>query len=217
MCRFRTTHGEWLVRIDIAAIRRIRDCLAIDLFDLLDREQLSTIGEDWVTLAEVVWVLVEPCAACRGIDRDTFIASIAGDALEAMAEAFGEALIEFLPEVDPNGPQRPADADPAAKREPIESMVCRLAAKVPIEPGPFTFRQLAAMARTSTSDRWDHTASVLFVLACAHRNPKSPPPTYEKFHPFAKDLKRRGMSVSQLHGMRGLFKTEVVIPAPQQN
>jgi hypothetical protein len=60
-------------------------------------------------------------------------------------------------------------------------------------------------------ERWDHTASLLCQAANTYRDPKSRPLPFERFHPYRDAPQRsRGMSVSDLHAFRGLFREQVV-------
>ncbi|MGD9856510.1 MAG: hypothetical protein AB7U20_16305 [Planctomycetaceae bacterium] len=56
-----------------------------------------------------------------------------------------------------------------------------------MSPGLLTLRELVWMAESRQSDAWNHTASVLALLANAHRDPKKTRPLKPAdFHPLRK-------------------------------
>lgn len=207
MSEFRTSQGRWLLRFDVSAIRSIRSRVGVDLFKLIDDDRLAELGDDLATLADVVWIAIEPCATMRRIEREAFFDSLLGDTLGDLANAFVEAVLEFLPEREATAAEsrKTAETNP----EPFEAIVYKVAARIPIDPGPYTLRELILMAKTAASSQWDHTATLLHLLACIHRNPKSAPPPFEKFHPMLeRKLRRGGMTCDDLAAMRNAFRDE---------
>lgn len=48
----------------------------------------------------------------------------------------------------------------------------QLAGILGIDPGPFTLRELIAMAEARSQQAWAHTSSILALIANLHRDPK---------------------------------------------
>jgi len=209
---FTTTHGTWLLRIDIDTVRRIRRNLAVDLFDLIRSDRLADLVIDLPALADVVWELIEPTAQRRCIDREAFEASLNGDTLAAMADALVAAIEGFLPEPDPAAVRKAESRSSDSISEPttIDVVVAELAGIIGFDPGPYTLRELMAAAKSASSNRWDHTAMMLCQNANIHRDPKKAPYPLHRFHPFAAKDKPRGMSVSELHAFKDLFQQKTV-------
>ena len=101
MATFTDNKGRaWSVEIDTLAIRRVAsrlDGLRIDrLYDDGARGMFELTG-DPLRLCDLLWVLVEPEAAKRGVTDEEFGRALAGDALDAAAVAFQGALADFFP------------------------------------------------------------------------------------------------------------------------
>lgn len=231
MSKFRTSLGDWFLRIDVNACRRVRDHAAYDLLESIGTGDIVELGEDLPTLSSVVWELVEPTARRRSITQAQFFDSITGDAITSMADAFANALAEFMPEpkppepgqsdaspdasaaaVEPSTPEADTDTDKAPP-EPLSMVLCKLAARIPIEPGPYTLRELLKMAEAASSDRWDHTAAQLYLHSAIHRNPRKAATPYHRFHPFTfkSASASRGMSIASLHSWKDHFPNNKVV------
>jgi hypothetical protein len=66
-------------------------------------------------------------------------------------------------------------------------LIYELAGLLRIDPGPFTLRQLCWMADAASRDRWQHTASLMALMANCHRDAKKSRAFRPKdFHPFEK-------------------------------
>ena len=90
----------WEVAINIAAVKRIRGLLGIDLYSLVDDgfKSLSKLVSDPVTLADVLYCLCKDQAEKQSISDEDFGRSLAGDAITQAADAFVEELIDFFPD-----------------------------------------------------------------------------------------------------------------------
>jgi len=85
----------WTLRIDIAAARRIRERLAVDILDLnLGMDRLSN---DVILMVDVLWLLVEQQAEQQKVTDEQFGQSLHGDVLGAAIDAYLEALLAFCP------------------------------------------------------------------------------------------------------------------------
>jgi hypothetical protein len=90
----------WEVAINVAAVKRIRGLLGIDLYALVDDgfKSLSKIVSDPVTLADVLYCLCKDQADKQSISDEDFGRALAGDAITHAADAFVEELIDFFPD-----------------------------------------------------------------------------------------------------------------------
>lgn len=92
-------YRTWSLRIDIAAIRRVRALHGIDLAKVFaSRDAFEALYSDIVLLVDVIYTICKPQADELGITDEQFGAALAGDALGRAIHAFEEAAIEFLPE-----------------------------------------------------------------------------------------------------------------------
>jgi hypothetical protein len=90
----------WEVAINVAAVKRIRGLLGIDLYSLVDDgfKSLSKLVSDPVTLADVLYCLCKDQADKQSTTDEDFGRALAGDAITLAADAFVEELIDFFPD-----------------------------------------------------------------------------------------------------------------------
>lgn len=101
MKTFKDTEGrEWPVAINVAAIRRVKDLLGVDLLDLTDDRfaAISTLIGKPVELVNVIYVLCKPKADERNITDEQFGEAMAGDAIQHAADAFLDEYANFFPD-----------------------------------------------------------------------------------------------------------------------
>jgi len=100
MPSFKDSAGrEWLVRIDVAAIRRVRSKYGIDLANVFgDEAETAKLQSDVCATVDVIHELVIDQATTLGVTPEQFGQSLSGDALEAACEAFVGAALDFLPQ-----------------------------------------------------------------------------------------------------------------------
>ena len=97
MPSFKDTHGrEWLVTLNVAHVKRVRERLGINLADLQEGGLLSRLA-DPVTLVDVLFVLVQPQADDINVSDEQFAAGLGGDTLSSASTALLEALCDFFP------------------------------------------------------------------------------------------------------------------------
>lgn len=91
---------EWLVSINVAAVRRLRDRIDVDLYRLADDglKSLSDLLNDPCKLVDVIYVLCEAQAKERGITDEQFGEGLGGDSLNHASDAFVEGLVNFFPD-----------------------------------------------------------------------------------------------------------------------
>jgi hypothetical protein len=90
----------WEIAINVAAIKRVRGLLRIDLYALVDDgfQSLGKLVSDPVTLADVLYCLCKDQADKIGVTDEEFGRALAGDAIARAADAFVEELIDFFPD-----------------------------------------------------------------------------------------------------------------------
>jgi hypothetical protein len=101
MKSFKDTEGrEWIVKINVAAIKRVKGLLGIDLYLLVDDgfKGLSKLIADPIQLVDVVYVLCKGKADERNVTDEQFGEAMAGDAIEHAAKAFVLELTDFFPD-----------------------------------------------------------------------------------------------------------------------
>jgi hypothetical protein len=101
MHSFRDNAGRtWTVAINVAAIKRVRGLVGIDLYTLIDDgfQPLGALVADPVRLADVLYCLCQDEADARQVSDEDFGRALAGDAIALATEAFLEELIDFFPD-----------------------------------------------------------------------------------------------------------------------
>jgi hypothetical protein len=97
---FKDTNGrDWLVTVNVATVKRIKEKLNIDLLDKLGIQLLEGIAADPIRLADVLYVIVEAQAAAVNppITDVDFGSALSGDSLEEASVALMEAIADFFP------------------------------------------------------------------------------------------------------------------------
>jgi hypothetical protein len=98
MPSFKDTSGrEWLVTLNVAQVKRVRERLGVNLADLQEGNLLTRLA-DPVLLVDVLFVLVQPQAEEKNITDEQFAAGLGGDTLADAATALLEALCDFFPQ-----------------------------------------------------------------------------------------------------------------------
>jgi hypothetical protein len=100
MRTFKDSGGRaWKIDITVAQVKRVRAELKLDLLGLVDDrlQPLERLLADPVTLVDLIYVLCSEQADKDGVTDEQFGRAMAGDAIEAAAEAFVGALSDFFP------------------------------------------------------------------------------------------------------------------------
>ena len=101
MHSFRDNAGRtWTVAVNVAAVKRVRGLVNIDLYKLVDDgfEPLAELVSDPVQLADVLYCLCKDEADANKVSDEDFGRGLAGDAITLAADAFVEELIDFFPD-----------------------------------------------------------------------------------------------------------------------
>jgi len=98
MATFADTAGrEWVIDIDVNALRRVRKRLDLKLMDVIGGETLDRLADDPVLLVDMLYVLCQEQAERDGVSDEEFGRALRGDVLDAAVGAFLEALTDFCP------------------------------------------------------------------------------------------------------------------------
>ncbi len=98
MPSYKDTNGrEWLVTLNVAQVKRVRERLGVNLADLQEGNLLVRLS-DPVTLVDVLFVLVQPQADENSVTDEQFAAALGGDTLSSASTALLEALCDFFPQ-----------------------------------------------------------------------------------------------------------------------
>ena len=95
---FKDTEGrEWLLSINVAAVKRVRSLIDVDLMGIIEGTLLEKLVSDPVMLCDVVYCLVKPDADEKGVSDEEFGKAMGGDVLEHATQALLEELADFFP------------------------------------------------------------------------------------------------------------------------
>jgi len=98
MASFKDNAGRnWAVRIDVGAVKQVRDTLDVDLMDTVEGKLLEQLATDPVLLVDVLYVLCREQADAQSVSDVDFGRAIAGDVIDSAVDAFLEALVGFFP------------------------------------------------------------------------------------------------------------------------
>lgn len=88
---------EWSIRVDVRALRTVREATGFELAKLLDDnlKRLGELGADPELFCRVLWALADNTK--HAVELDTFLVSMAGDSLEAAFNGFLLAYADFCP------------------------------------------------------------------------------------------------------------------------
>lgn len=97
---FKDTKGnEWNASITVGALRRVLAQTSIDLTRLFDDEKAEAVQKllaNPITIADVVFAVVEPQATAKGIDAEAFGELLEGEALAQATDALLDSLVVFF-------------------------------------------------------------------------------------------------------------------------
>ncbi len=131
MRKFTDNEGrEWILELNVFAIKRVRDLAEVDLLDVKDGKVFETLLSDPITLCNVIYVICKPEADAKEISDEDFGRSMAGDAIENATTALLEELTDFFP----NPSRRAVLRKALEKLKGLESLMIETADKVMDDP-----------------------------------------------------------------------------------
>lgn len=105
MPSFKDNKGrEWPVVITIAAVKRVRELVKVDLLNITDGDPplMTRLSSDLSLVCDVGFALVQPVAAERSVSDTEFGESLGGDAIAGLYEGLWEALRLFFQSLQRN-------------------------------------------------------------------------------------------------------------------
>lgn len=88
---------EWTIDINVAALKRVRGLIGVDLMKVIEGELVDKLIRDPVLLCDVIYAVCKPQADERKVVDEDFGRSMAGDAIDAATTALLEDLVSFCP------------------------------------------------------------------------------------------------------------------------
>ena len=89
---------KWAVTLNVALAKRVRQATGVDVYRLADDglKPLAVLLGDPITLVDVLYLLAG--AEAKAVSEESFGGAISGDVIQAAADAFVEALVDFFPD-----------------------------------------------------------------------------------------------------------------------
>lgn len=148
------TGREWTVAVNVAAIKRVRSLLDVNLLEVIEGKLLERLVRDPILLVDVIYALCKPDADAAGITDEQFGTAMAGDAIDAATKAILEELVDFSPSqrdrtratkvmatfwrvIDKVQEKLDAKADPAMLEAKLDAAIEKVMEEMP-ETGPTT-------------------------------------------------------------------------------
>src|SRR5262249_10431870 len=123
MLSFKDTEGRtWTVRLTAYAVARVRERTGLDLFAVLDGwpEPAGKLSGDPALFLTAVYLLATAQkGAPAGVSDEDFLRAVDGEVLDAMSDAFHEAVLDFFR----RSPRGPALAKVREKARELERML----------------------------------------------------------------------------------------------
>lgn len=88
---------QWNLALNLNNLDVIRQQLRIDLNKIRDGRELIELQADIAKLGAIAWAICEPSAKEQGVDRKSFLEALDGAALDRVADALVEAVIQVAP------------------------------------------------------------------------------------------------------------------------
>lgn len=87
----------WTVTVNVAALKRVRTALDVNLMEAVEGDLLERLSSDPVLLCDVIYVVCKPEADAQNVSDEDFGRAMAGDAIEHATTALLEELVDFFP------------------------------------------------------------------------------------------------------------------------
>lgn len=95
-----STGRDWLVEVNVSAVKRVRSLLGVDLLAVVDDnlKLLAKLADDPILLVDVLYAVCKPQADDAKVTDEQFGGVMVGDAIHAGAAALFGAIADFFPE-----------------------------------------------------------------------------------------------------------------------
>lgn len=98
MKTFKDNEGRtWTVSVNIAAVKRVKSLLNINLLDAIEGKLIEELSSDPVMLCDVIYVICKPKADENKVTDEQFGRAMGGDAIATATTALLEELVDFFP------------------------------------------------------------------------------------------------------------------------
>lgn len=100
MSKFKDTEGrEWSIRIDVNAVKRVKEDCAVELLDIAkgDANAIAVVLANPAILINVLFSVCKPQAEKLGITGEEFASGVVGDVIETATTALIEGIADFFP------------------------------------------------------------------------------------------------------------------------
>lgn len=91
------TGRPWTVEINVAAIKRVRSLVDVNLLEIVEGTLVEKLIRDPILLCDVVYAVCKPQADEKSVGDEDFGRAMAGDAIEHATAALLEELVSFCP------------------------------------------------------------------------------------------------------------------------
>lgn len=108
---------EWQVEVNVAAVKRVKDLLGVDLLTAGDGKLFQDLARDPVLLTDVVYALCKPEADKANVTDEEFGRAMGGEAIDNAVCALMPELVDFFP-----SPRRGILQKALAKFQKLEAM-----------------------------------------------------------------------------------------------
>ncbi len=90
---------SWNVSINVAAVKRVRDLVGVDLLEIVEGTLIEKLIRDPILLCDIIYAVCKPQAEEREppVTDEEFGRAMAGDAIEHATTALLEDLVSFCP------------------------------------------------------------------------------------------------------------------------
>jgi len=90
---------SWDVSINVAAVKRVRDLVGVDLLEIVEGTLIEKLIRDPILLCDIIYAVCKPQADERepSVTDEEFGRAMAGDAIEHATTALLEDLVSFCP------------------------------------------------------------------------------------------------------------------------
>lgn len=88
----------WIVDVTGTTIRRVKTLTGKSLLDVVDKDLIAELTNDFLLLSEVLYAVCKPQADLEEIGQDEFESGLIGDVLSDGLNTLVDAILTFLPE-----------------------------------------------------------------------------------------------------------------------